>query len=72
MFKNFAISSKLYDILKWVALILLPATSTLYAALSGFWNWPYPKEICGTISAISVFLGAILQLSSDNYWKGMK
>ena len=72
MFKNFTISSKVYDILKWVALILLPALSTLYAALSGFWNWPYPKEICGTINAIGVFIGAILQVSSGNYWKGLR
>lgn len=58
---------KWYNILKWVALILCPALSTLYAALAGFWRFPYPEQICGTISAIGLFIGAIIQVSSEKY-----
>lgn len=62
-------SNKLYDILKYIALIVLPAIGTLYFALSGIWGLPYGEEIVGTITAIDAFLGAILKISSDNYYK---
>lgn len=56
-----------YDKLKWIAQILLPALATLYFALSKVWNLPYSEQIVGTISAVDVFLGALLQISSNNY-----
>lgn len=62
-------SNKAYDILKWIALVVLPAIATLYFALSGIWGWPYGEEIVGTITAIDAFLGALLGISSINYYK---
>lgn len=62
-------NNKVYDILKWVALIFLPALGTLYFALSGIWGLPYGEEIVGTITAIDTFLGALLGISSINYKK---
>lgn len=62
-------SNKVYDILKWVAQILLPALATLYFALAGIWNLPYGEAIVGTITAIDTFLGALLGLSSIQYKK---
>lgn len=69
---KFTMSNRIYDAAKWIALILLPALGALYFALSKIWGdtiFPYPTEIVGTISAIDVFLGAILQISTDNYNK---
>lgn len=63
--------NKTYDILKWVALIVLPATGTLYFALAGIWGFPYGEQIVGTITAIETFLGAVLQISNSNYKKGV-
>lgn len=63
------LSNDLYDKLKWVAMILLPALSVLYLALAGLWNLPYPEQISGTIMAIDTFLGAILGISTKNYNK---
>ena len=62
-------TNKTYDILKWFARIVLPALATLYAALAGIWGFPYGEEIVGTISAVDVFLGALLQISTNNYNK---
>lgn len=62
-------SNKTYDILKWIAQILLPAAGTLYFALAGIWNFPYGEEIVGTLSAIDAFLGCILGISSISYNK---
>lgn len=60
-------NNKLYDFLKWVALILLPALATFYAALSGLWGFPYVLEVVGTITATDTFLGTLLALSSAKY-----
>lgn len=62
-------SNKMYDILKWVALVLLPALATLYFALAGIWNFPYGEEIVGTISAVDAFLGVLLGISTAQYKK---
>ena len=58
-----------YDRLKWIAQIALRAGATLYAALAGIWGLPHGTEITGTISAVDVFLGALLGISTKNYNK---
>ena len=60
-------SNKVYDTLKWIALILLPAVGTLYFALANIWALPFPQEVVGTITAIDAFLGAVLGISSAQY-----
>lgn len=64
------LSNKVYDILKWIALYLLPALGTLYFALSGIWGLPYGEQVVGTITAADTFLGVLLGISSANYKKG--
>ncbi len=63
------LSNKTYDILKWIALHLLPAAGLLYATLSKYWGFPYATEVVGTIAAIDTFIGALLGLSSAEYNK---
>lgn len=67
--RNLILSEKTYSLLKWVALILLPALGTLYFALAGIWGLPFGEQIVGTITAIDTFLGAILGISTNNYKK---
>lgn len=62
-------SNKVYDILKWVAQIFLPALGTLYFALAGIWGFPYGEQIVGTITALDTFLGLILGISTIQYNK---
>lgn len=64
-----AMSNKVYDVLKWIAMYLLPALGTLYFALSAIWGLPYGEQIVGTITAIDTFLGVILGISSVQYNK---
>jgi len=61
-------SNKTYDILKYIALIVLPALSTLYATLAGIWGLPFAEQIPATIMAIDTALGILLKLSSDSYY----
>ena len=63
------ISNETHDILKWIAMYLLPAVGTLYFALAGIWGIPYGEQVVGTITAIDTFLGVLLGLSSASYNK---
>ena len=65
-------NNKTYDILKWVAQLLLPALATLYFALASLWGFPYGEQIVGTITALDAFLGAILGISTVQYNKESK
>ena len=58
------LSNKVYDVLKWIAMYLLPAVGTLYFALSGIWGFPYGEQVVGTITAVDTFLGVILGIST--------
>lgn len=62
-------SNRVYDVLKWIALYLLPALGTLYFALAGIWAFPYGEEVVGTITALDTFLGVILGISTAQYNK---
>ena len=64
-----AMSNKVYDVLKWIAMYLLPALGTLYFALASIWGLPYGEQIVGTITAIDTFLGVILGISTAQYNK---
>ena len=58
-----------YDILKWIALIVLPAVGTLYFTLSTIWGLPYGDQVVGTITAVDTFLGALLGVSTRQHNK---
>ena len=62
-------SDKVYDVLKWIAQYLLPASATLYFALANIWGLPYAEQVVGTISAIDTFLGVMLGISTIQYNK---
>ncbi len=66
------LSNKTYDILKWVAQILIPALATLYFALSKIWGFPFATEVVGTLAAVDTFLGTILGISTSNYNKDLE
>lgn len=62
-------SNKTYDILKEIALTILPAVAVLYATLGKIWGLPYVSEVPATIMAIDTFLGVCLHISNSEYKK---
>ena len=64
-------SNKVYDILKWVALVALDAVGLIYQTISAIWSLPYGDQVLATCVAVSVCLGTLLQISSSKY-KGDK
>ena len=66
------LSNRAYDVLKFIAQILLPAIGTLYFALARIWGFPFAEEIVGTITAVDAFLGALLGISTLQYNKDIE
>lgn len=60
-------TNKTYDILKYVALLIMPALATFVNAVGIVWGIPHTNEVTATITAFGVFLGAALGISSKNY-----
>ena len=61
--------NKTYDVLKFIAQIILPALATFYMTISGIWELPLSEQIGGTIMAVDTFIGAILMISNNKYKK---
>lgn len=59
--------NKTYDVLKYIALIVLPALATLYLTIATIWGLPYGEAVAATITAVDTFLGAVLKISTDKY-----
>ena len=64
-------SNKVYDVLKWIALIALPALATLIQTIFSIWGIPYEEPISYTIVALDTFLGILLGVSTSSYKKGL-
>lgn len=63
------IPDKIYDVLKWITMIVLPALTTAYVGLSAIWNWPYSTEVAKTSAVVCVLLGSLLGISTAEYNK---
>jgi anti-sigma-K factor RskA len=63
----FDLSDKVYDKIKWVVTIALPALGTLYVALSQLWGWGNADQVTATIVVVCTFLGTLLGISSKRY-----
>lgn len=60
---------KLYDVLKWITMIVLPALATAYVGLAAVWGWPFADEVAKTVAVICTLLGALLGISTAQYNK---
>lgn len=63
------LSDSLYDLLKWVVMIVLPALTTAYVGLAAIWGFPYAEEVAKTSAVICTLLGALLGISTALYNK---
>lgn len=62
-------NNKVYDILKWIALVVLPGIGAFYFTLASIWGLPYAEQIVGTITAVDTLLGTLLGISTAKYNK---
>lgn len=63
------IPDTLYDWLKWICMICIPALTTAYVGLSAVWGWPYAEEIAKTSAVVCTLIGALLGISTAEYNK---
>lgn len=60
---------KVYDVLKWIVMIVLPALATAYVGLASIWAWPFADEVTKTTAVVCTLLGALLGISTAQYNK---
>ena len=63
------LNDNVYNILKWITMIVLPALATAYVGLAAIWGWPYADEVAKTTTVICTLLGALLGISTAQYNK---
>lgn len=63
------LNDNLYDVLKWIVMIVIPAMTTAYVGLAAVWGWPYAEEVAKTSAVICTLLGALLGISTAQYNK---
>ena len=63
------LNDKLYDVLKWITMIVIPALATAYVGLAAVWAWPYADEIAKTAAVVCTLLGTLLGISTAQYNK---
>ena len=63
------IPDRIYDVLKWIVMIVFPALTTAYVGLAAIWRWPYPEEVAKTSAIVCALLGALLGISTAEYRK---
>ena len=64
------LNSKIYEALKWAALIALPALAWFIGQVGPVWGWPYVEQVVLTLNALGTLLGVLLGVSTYNYRKG--
>ena len=62
-------TDRMYNLFRWVSQYFLPAVGTLYFTLAGIWSLPYGEQVVGTITAIALFVGVLIGISSKQYQK---
>lgn len=63
------IPDKVYDVLKWLTLVVIPALATAYVGFAAIWGWPYADEIAKTATVVCTLLGTLLGISTAQYNK---
>lgn len=66
------LSNKVFDVLKWLTLVGIPALTTAYVGLSAIWGWPYADQVAKTSAVVCVLLGSLLGISTIQYNKQEK
>ena len=70
--RRMKLNDKVYDILKWIVMICLPAVTTAYVGLAAIWGFPYAEEVAKTSAVICTLLGTLLGISTAQYNKKFK
>lgn len=65
--QNPLLSNAVYDKLKFLALVVLPAVGAAYFSFASIWGLPAAEEVVGTIVVIDTFLGVLLGASNKSY-----
>lgn len=60
---SYWLPDKVYDVIKWIVTVLLPAASVAYVGLAAIWGWPYADEVSRTVAVVYTLLCALMGIS---------
>lgn len=63
------LNDKIYNVLKWMTIICIPALTVAYVGLAAVWAWPYADKVAKTSAVICTLLGSLLGISTIQYNK---
>lgn len=63
------LSNKVYDALKWIVIIAIPACTTFYVTIDTIFGWGLGDTVAKVSSAVCALIGALLGISSAQYYK---
>ena len=63
------LSDKVYDVLKWIVCICIPALTTAFVGLDKVFGWGYAEEVAQISAIVCTPLGALLGISTAQYYK---
>ena len=61
---DWLLPSRVYDVLKWLALIVLPAIGVLVQTLGPVWGWTWADPVATTINAVALTIGVVIGAST--------
>jgi hypothetical protein len=64
---DFTLPSKIYNLIKYLVLIVLPSFTTLYVLLATLWEWDNIAKISASLTGFTAFLGSLVGISSRNF-----
>jgi len=60
---EYLLPDSVYDVLKWIGLVLCPALAVLVATVGPAWGLPNVDPIVTTINAVGLFIGSLIGVS---------
>lgn len=67
----FKLNNAVYDVLKWLVLVVLPAISTFYTVIAPLYGWYNPGIVAQVITAVCTLIGSIIGISTAEYNKNV-
>lgn len=61
---NYFLPDEVYNVLKWVGLVVCPVLATFYGVCAPLWGWPMPEAVVTTINAVGVAIGGLIGISA--------
>lgn len=61
---------RVYDAMKWICMVLIPACTTAFVGLDSVFGWGYGDTVAKVSAIACTLIGALLGISTAEYRRG--